>query len=534
MAAQQRVQDYLKKHKIGALFEELMAKVIDKMPEEPVPYIIRVLQRKYGLSESDDFGQVRRSTGEYGDTFGVAKEKASYDKPWKTNSKRLKPKKSEDVENKRPAGGMSQSNEEWDSNTKTKSQNFDELFTETQQKKTAAIKKQTANSTSKNLWRTEAEDHDFTYQSSGYTGPRRAKTGEDSLASELIVTHSSRTKEDPIQTAAVTSGSKRKGQAVDAHKHRKKLEEMILSEQKAQDSGYYDEREEKDDALEVLENAGDLESEGISISKGQGVKVSRSQRRSPDEKVKVSICAMCAKVMSGQRGPQPSEPAMGTRFGELPDFDYETDRDFPSRPQSSVRYTPTPPSDVEDFESVSQVTGPRRPVWHNEDSDADTITPRKGTHMFSKVVDTDQHPEQPMYAGTRSPMSPKRATGTPSRSRSPGRNAQLSGTLPLRSVDMRSSYSNTQVADDEKSLEFMRKTWSPNTHSFDTEDEGRNMATPDILSKRTKGWQIPADDSDTSSVDWDKDGNVTGLKRHKPKTKSGLSASQGSRSGRQY
>nr|XP_054775685.1 uncharacterized protein C8orf34 homolog isoform X2 [Lytechinus pictus] len=45
MAGQQRVQNYLDRHRISSLFEDLMARLIKNTPQEPVPYLIKILQK---------------------------------------------------------------------------------------------------------------------------------------------------------------------------------------------------------------------------------------------------------------------------------------------------------------------------------------------------------------------------------------------------------------------------------------------------------------------------------------------------------
>ena len=80
MASQLAVQDYLQKHRIGPLFEELMAKVISDMPDEPCLYLSRVLNIR---AEKKDKGLMR--SGEH-DT-----KKGTHDKPWQVNSKKLQP-----------------------------------------------------------------------------------------------------------------------------------------------------------------------------------------------------------------------------------------------------------------------------------------------------------------------------------------------------------------------------------------------------------------------------------------------------------
>uniref|UniRef100_A0A8C9K3F7 Chromosome 8 open reading frame 34 n=1 Tax=Panthera tigris altaica TaxID=74533 RepID=A0A8C9K3F7_PANTA len=93
---QSRIQAYLEKNKIGALFEELMTKLITETPDQPIPFLIDHLQSKQG-----NRGQLQRTLSgsaalwaesEIAEHKGTRRDFRSYDKPWQLNAK--KPKKS--------------------------------------------------------------------------------------------------------------------------------------------------------------------------------------------------------------------------------------------------------------------------------------------------------------------------------------------------------------------------------------------------------------------------------------------------------
>ncbi|GAB6030153.1 hypothetical protein CHUAL_005832 [Chamberlinius hualienensis] len=60
-----RIKVYLEKHNVGPLFEDLMSKLITEMPTEPLPFLIRILQKKiYHCPQTVmNVPQLRRSLG---------------------------------------------------------------------------------------------------------------------------------------------------------------------------------------------------------------------------------------------------------------------------------------------------------------------------------------------------------------------------------------------------------------------------------------------------------------------------------------
>ncbi|XP_022088880.1 uncharacterized protein C8orf34-like isoform X2 [Acanthaster planci] len=113
MSSQQRVQTYLDKHRISALFEDLMARLIKHLPNDPVPYLIKVLQRfdektpkPPDLSSSlpttkkpVDSGTKSKTTSGWTSASEPALtgmgEDRGYDRPWINNMKKLRSKAEE-------------------------------------------------------------------------------------------------------------------------------------------------------------------------------------------------------------------------------------------------------------------------------------------------------------------------------------------------------------------------------------------------------------------------------------------------------
>ncbi|XP_070533670.1 uncharacterized protein C8orf34 homolog isoform X2 [Ptychodera flava] len=482
MATQHRVQAYLEKHQIGALFEDLMARLIQNTPEEPIPYLIKVLQRKDDKTKrpyqenplatrsrppsgsSKKSGSVtrsyedlprsktssdvlRRSTGGAAqwaatDPMGVSKGDRGYDKPWATNMKRSKPSTQtstsshskfpmDDSENARPAGRRTKK-PEWDHHTKMTTQNFDEMFEAT--KRSGA---------SKSGWGSQEQDEDLLYTSSGYRGVQRqpVRAEEDALAGELVLPKYRPKQEDEGYSTSSSVASRHEKPDKKAKSHKKELEKYIKSRQKQQTQilAGDDDDDADDEAIDLLENLDDLRSEGVTKVKSSGNKVSKSFHHGKSEpQVRVSICARCAKIMGGrpsERAPSEYGPAGG--YGELPDYD-ELASDY----TGAGHFAPV--VDDDEFESVSQVHSPRRPVWH-DDTDTSTIDPREGAHMYHARRSTTPRKGRPMY----------------------GRDIKDSGYLPEDSDDTMNG--NRPIGPSSEVLESTGHGWTPRTYRSDTE-----------------------------------------------------------------
>lgn len=173
--AAQRVQAYLERHRIGALFEDLMAKVIKDTPEDPIAYLIKVLKRLYSegskgpgssLPPSGSKTSFARSMGLTGTSVGrhsfdegrsvLAKSWAGpdshiegskfrpgsaskatagrdYPRPWLSGSKPGKTIEALDRDNTRPPPRKAHTHNEnekppWNAKTAVPSHDFDEWF----------------------------------------------------------------------------------------------------------------------------------------------------------------------------------------------------------------------------------------------------------------------------------------------------------------------------------------------------------------------------------------------------------------------
>lgn len=170
------------------------------------------------------------------------------------------------------------------------------------------------------------------------------------------------------------------------------------------------------------------------------------------------------------------------RYSSLPEGSlYDSDQeDRPATGMSGYQMSPGDSDVDEEFESVSQVTGPRRPLWNIDDSDGESYKPK-----------------------------PSRTLPEPSRSKGGiSENRKMAATVPVRfsdrptqSMESVDSFLNPAAA----------KTW---TAGRDSNIEGASMhrSTQESVRSETGGWNIPRYESDTSITEY----TMTGKGRRPP------------------
>ncbi|XP_067665360.1 uncharacterized protein C8orf34 homolog isoform X1 [Haliotis asinina] len=494
-----RMQNYMEKHKIGPLFEDLMNKVLRDMPEDPLVYVLRAVYKKAGLEIPQDIrhGGLRRSPSGMARGRSKSPDKMpvsssadaalgtrDYDKPWKSQAKRLKPKKSsDDAELSRsqssrlhsaplsdstvgellrvtPVKLARRQRPDWNSDVKMKTTSFDELWEDTSPlKRDDPVRSETVGIMKKSWARVGLDDEDDNiYSSNKYTGPRHAhfKSDEDLLAAENIV--SSR-KDNVYQEKTVGKSKSSRSHKLNAAQHRQELEKLLLeSEKRPTDLGYTEEPGEDDEALEMLEDADDLRREGVTNIPASGYRLSKIMRqRQSEPTVKLNINLFPR--------PEPAPSVQGDPYEEYGVYD----SDMEYRPRAG---SPSGVESDDEFESVSQVTGPRRPVWNVPDSDGESYIPR------------------PAF----STPQPSKAKGRPSKHR------HLSSTGPAR-YNIQSPGRSLESVDD--STQEGVKTWTPgagSSHQRLMSPDGGNEVRESLQSARG-GWTFP-DDSDASFTEF--------------------------------
>ncbi|XP_078585096.1 uncharacterized protein C8orf34 homolog isoform X2 [Branchiostoma floridae x Branchiostoma japonicum] len=508
--AQLKVQAYLDKHKISALFEEMMSKLIQEQPEEPLPYLSRMIDRKWEKirpKRSRENSPARMRTAPSpsalrksmpagaatwaGNSEGAVAKDREYDRPWLTNAKRSRSKGRSGVEGHDNIRPEKKDKATWNPNTqKVPTGDFDELF------KLTKGSKGMKGSKSVDFAMLQAQlgkdvDESLRHSQPIYYGQPRdqALREEDSLSSELKAPMSSRSGEEESSSVDLELRTVKPHQH--SLQHKRQLEAIVKQKETASDSGLEepeDDDEEYEEGLELLENADDLEKEGVTNVVQSGHKISSSLRRppTPEPQVKVTICGRCARLLSEDTSVVPN--------GETPDSDSEV----------SGRGTPKaafPPLLTDDeFESVSQVEGPRAPVWYAEESE--TEVSRKGAHMLTK----DPRPVKgrPMF----SPEPHQKPLALPAPPSSGEKQTRPTSTSAL-----------TVTLKDDLSDFGDRKTKSTRAFALpkdDSEDENGTVKSATALSLGGRSWHAPPE-TDAESVDFERDrvGRVTGFREHK-------------------
>lgn len=488
--AQLRIQTYMDKNKITPLFEELMNKLLHDQPDDPLVYLIRLLYRKAALPVPKDLkpGTLRRSSPErhgrrspdktttqaWAVASGPDLVDRSYNKPWLTHSRKPRPKETDRLEGTSKAGRKQK--QDWVSDTKVTTTTFDDLFEDDRRPEDTAARhhRKDEKVDIRKAWATNVgitDGEDVNYRSRGYTGPRSHRDTEDPLAGEIMLSDTVEKQESSV----VESSSHNKGPKMEAMKHREELGKLLVDQDKSSmasgDSGVYESDQEEEDAIELLEDPDDLRREGVTNISKTGHKLSRILRQREEEQhnVKLNINLFT--------GSAPANNQLGNEY----DY-YDSDLDRPQTGMSFQQSDYSPGISDDEFESVSQVQGPRQPVWKMPDSEGDSLMPR---HSRTLPEPSRQH-----------------------------RSNKFSSTTPVRFQDQQ-PYSMKS----EESNIFLRggKTWDPRMLASQDEPvvESRPPPVPtqareSVRSERSAqsplgvegGWHIPDDTEVSLATEW--------------------------------
>ncbi|XP_005995932.1 uncharacterized protein C8orf34 homolog isoform X2 [Latimeria chalumnae] len=397
---QTRIQTYLEMNKIGPLFEEMMTKLITETPDQPIPFLISHLQTK-----QSSLNQLQRTlsgsaalwaeTGN-AETKGTRRDLRNYDKPWQINAK--KPKKSKSdlaVSNISPPSPESKSlprsieHPPWDWRTKPESQDFDELNHILQESKKLG---KALENLSRSITASDELDQDPRTFNSSLMRPcvigewvGREENDADPLAAEMLQPPVPRNKNEQWESeesygspaGSLKMETKSKGLKQQQQQHKKLLAAMLSQDSfdsvhSAAASLTEDDIDDEDDAMELLEDLDDLRMEGVTSLAPSGSKFSQGRSAytaEPQAKVTLNICSRCARLQGGSL-------IEGTEEGPLLSHSPEQAVPETASPLPAVE---TLMEDDEEFESASQVTGPRRPVW-----DSDVLSARSGSSLNQK------------------------------------------------------------------------------------------------------------------------------------------------------
>ncbi|CAI9728604.1 Hypothetical predicted protein [Octopus vulgaris] len=402
-----QAQVYIEKHKITALFEELMNKLVRNAPENPIIYLIKQLYKKAGLDIPFELKSVteqpRRNSlnltvfghsseivsksvalaswsakpGEPHSSPFLRREK-SLTKSWQSPEKHktsgevhfnktTKPVKGQKSEDKKEKTG-------WNSLTKITTSTFDEFSNQTKgsPSKTTKVESVPKMKDVRKSWamgtHEEANNRPTTHYIS-ITSPKylhsKKKPNEDELFSdELPSTPSLKSYRSEKSVDAFSNSTytprRESCKSFNALKHKAELERLIMLENRmiSPEPSLTGEDEEIDGAIDLLENPSDLESEGVSSVSSVGFKLSKTLRQREDSQVKLNI-----KLY-------PSASDLESVTSQSNCFrDHRRHID-----QESLASYKFDDSD-EEIESASQVSVPinRRYHWNSPDSEEDYI-----------------------------------------------------------------------------------------------------------------------------------------------------------------
>ncbi|XP_067836419.1 uncharacterized protein C8orf34 homolog isoform X2 [Heptranchias perlo] len=381
MASQQsRIQAYLEKNKIGPLFEEMMTKLITETPDQPIPFLISHLQNKQG-SPSQLQRTLSGSAALWAETEnkGTRRDCRGYDKPWLTNAKKPKKSKSDlTVNNLSPPSAESKSlprsieHAAWDWRTKPESHNFDELNHILQESKKLG---KALENLSRSIATPDEFDQDLRAYNSSLVRPRvvgewvgREETDADPLAAEMLQPPVPRIKDENEESHSPGSTKleqKSKGLRQQQQQHKKLLAAMLSQDSfdsvnSAVPSVAEEDIDDVDDAMELLEDLDDLRMEGITDHVPSGSRFSQGRSvysAEPQAKVTLNICSRCARFQGGSLMEESDD---GTQLSHSPE--QAVPETLAVSPLLGVERVM---QDEEEFESASQVSGPRRPFWES-------------------------------------------------------------------------------------------------------------------------------------------------------------------------
>ncbi|XP_030829707.1 uncharacterized protein C8orf34 homolog isoform X7 [Strongylocentrotus purpuratus] len=457
MAGPQKVQNYLDRHRISALFEDLMARLIKNTPQEPVPYLIKILQK-----------------------FDEKSKKPFQENPLAPKTKPLTP-------------GLSKTQRIQSKNPLTKSTSS--LRKDPLSKSTGQLSRSTSN-----LAKEPSGAKGGSPSSPGYawqpgTAPRGADRGhqrplpsnamkdkpsqawvdmdpqpyqppppkpyqppdqveeaflkEELSADKLMKQYEKESsKNDSAASDKQKVEQRRAKPDQKAKKHKEELAALVEAQRKVETLGYLDSGGETGDpdqggyeeATDVLEDASDLMDEGVANVKSTGKKVRR--RPPPAPQVKVGVCSRCANVQGGGDGGS-TVAGFAQGYGAYASIDSS----------SEVSH-----SSSSDFESASQVSGPRPMAWEGTTDDVKSTRP-----------------------GTTRSMTHDQASELFHQSSSQYRSGGAEGSSSYRVESSREVRSSQR--------------WETSSHTSEVE---RRLTGTESLLERGRSWAQPGSDDDSS------------------------------------
>lgn len=301
--AAHRVQGYLEKHKIGPLFESLMARVIQDTPDDPVGYIIKILQGIHKKQKGTDGGDFNLSVSRSSSRKSILKSSQNelngikprcnnlaaswsagepqldtnsrdYPRPWTSNSKSTANKTWSSNENTTRLMTGDESQPVWNKDTRVPTHDFDEWF------QMEHGDQQTSQKPSKEKYRGvkswEVQDeviHEKSLQS------RDPQLSNDDLHGELKLGEYQKSKSSRHQAGEVVPMTSSRSRPVKARRaaeeHRHQLQALLLEDSEGGTKGVKSLRHSPEEGMDILESPEDLQEEGVETVAKKGAKLNK-------------------------------------------------------------------------------------------------------------------------------------------------------------------------------------------------------------------------------------------------------------------
>jgi len=317
-----RIHSYMKHNKISDLFEELMGKLIHELPSNPVVFLIKYLQSKNSGETTEDYkgsvllkhqlSKTQPFSNQGNITSNQLTKNRKYDKPWLKNTRHQRSKQdlSKTADDVLLQHKTSETQPQGIDNTEVVSieEKSKETFTEEKQ-----------------------------FSSSKIFGKKNYKRQYDE--NELKC-------KDDIENQSQASPSVKRLSAKKSKKHKQQLLKKKLLELE-NSSAIVDIGSEsssnEDDVIEICEDFDELKNEGVLNPPKGGIHIKRrAETRTEQIKLNLNISKFFDKLGGALDSDRPN--SRNSNFNKS--YDY-----------------------LDDIESASQVTGPRRLVWEPAASD---------------------------------------------------------------------------------------------------------------------------------------------------------------------
>ncbi|XP_049605662.1 uncharacterized protein C8orf34 homolog isoform X1 [Syngnathus scovelli] len=405
---QSRIQSYLERNKIGALFEELMTKLISETPDRPIPFLIDHLQ-----SKQDSPGKMHRALSGSAalwaqsspESKNTRRDLRHNDKPWQIQSR--KPKKSKSdlaVSSLSPPSPESTPLPQCPSWDWRDSRDLDEL-------NHILLESKKLGRALESLSRSIGTSDDIDQNLGGFNSvlrPRvvgewtgRPEEDADPLAAEMLRPPVPRVQNHvgwsgdrlPVVSLKMEAKGSKGLKALQQH-HRNLLAAKLAQESLDPLHGLTpclgedemdDRDDDDDDAMELLEDLDDLRMEGVCGLAPSGCKFSQgrsSYYSEPQAKVTLNICSRCARLQGDslttsrsqeKLPPHPSEQA-------VPDIS-------PALPRVDALASAAAAGRLQERQAPSQVSSSRQPVWESDLKAGRTGGLLLGDPLFSKELE---------------------------------------------------------------------------------------------------------------------------------------------------